>query len=410
MHKVFILKSQEAHYWHSCTIIEKAIEEALSGDLGFRFVEVDPYQPELLLGLLGPAQAEEKRFVYFLSDNLNFQAITQVLQEAKDLIYLIPVFGNMTYKCQRWMDLSSLLMGQKVVFLGASHRSCQQLSLLINGGSIIKCPYPVSEQHFSRSESSQDLAKIHLIYSGRLSIQKNILEILNAFLKAVELNPKLHLHIAGSFDEIGFHLHGRSIDLDAFEADFLKKIESSKEHITYHGLLGQEELSQLNARCDYVLSASTYHDEDFGISVAQSLGQGLTPLLSDWGGHPDFVVCVGGELIPLQMNLFNIPTISTTKLFKILLGLEKLTPEQRLKNREKAREYLSIKVFRENFLTILGTEVKAYQGQSALYREYAEVFFRGAPFSSKGQDKKIHYLDIYKSYLSDILPRDYFLI
>lgn len=399
--KIFIISNDQEHFWQSCNVIEDAVHEAFKDKSDVQWFNVSDLISEQNILSIEKYSKDHNVWIYFLSDNIHYQDIIQQLKKYKDLNYIIPIYGNMTVEIERWIDLHKILSSEKVIFLAASHRSAQQLSLFIEGGLLLKVPYPITKMHFS-SLTNNDNSEIGIVYAGRITLQKNILPVMNKFNQARKIRPELKLHIAGDFHDRGFPLHGLRMSLESYKTDFFKAITDSDGGIVYHGQLTQAELLKLNSTCDYTMSMSVHHDEDFGVSIAQGLAQGLVPILSDWGGHPDFARVVEGKLIPVTVNEENIPGFSMKHFFMALLDLEKISFSKKIKNQEKASAYLSTESFLRFFESLMLKEIPRYEGQSLLYQEYAEICRTHYPFSIKNpKDKIFNYLSIYQSYLSN---------
>lgn len=407
--KIFIFYNDDTHFWYSCNVIVKAVHEALADAPEVTWCRASSGVSEADLCAIEKSSQSNEVYVYLVSDNMNYQGIASQLTHLPDIIFIIPIYGNMTVEYVRWPELNKILKGRKVILLSASHRQCQQLSIFVEGATIKKIPYPISSMHFLDLPQSIDNT-VHLIYSGRITIQKNIFELMKVFNDVHKQNPHLKLHIAGEFHDRGYHLHGVDIDFEGFKTEFFDFIEASHGGIEFHGFLSQEQIRKLNSQCDYVISMSTYHDEDFGVSVAQSLAQGLVPILSDWGGHPDYLDYVSGHLIPVITNKLNIPTVSTKHLFITLLSLKKLERTTRLSNRNKIADYLSTSSYKRNYSHLLNERVDDYLGQNELFLKYAEICSRWYPFAKQQTALRVEYMDIYKSYLSDYESKDLYKI
>ena len=398
---IFVLHNQDLHFWYSCNVIVAAVKEAFEGVAGVTWCSANSGLNATDIAAIRLSASMQETFIYLVSDNLNYQQIAQELQEIENIVFIIPVYGNMTVEFDRWPALSNLLRSKKVILLVASHRSGQQISLFVESATIKKIPYPVSLLHFHDTPALPPESTIQLVYSGRLMIQKNVFELMNTFLLAHKMDPRLRLNICGEFHERSHHLHGIEVDFAMYRQEFHRIIDSGGGAIIYHGFLDQTQLQSLNAQCDYVISMSTYHDEDFGVSVAQALAQGLRPILSDWGGHPDFVRAFSGTLIPVKLNQHKVPNIVPKHLLLALEGLKPLSSHTRERNRKIAQGMFSVKAFRENFLRLLSTPVKTYEGQNSFYLNYAKVCSSRYPFYKYKKFEPVEYLDIYKSYLSD---------
>lgn len=387
--KIIIFKSTTEHFWYSCRIIESHILNAFKqSSLSYEIYEVNESLTSSQINNLKEENAV--LHFYFLSDFLKQQEICLQLKTASIRgTYYIPIYGNMTVEIYRWISLGSLLKDQKVFLLGASHRSCRQIHAFVDA-EVVEVPF-CFETPVSRTNSSSE--KINLVYAGRITPQKNILELLQAFHEAFEFNPKLHLHIAGQFHDRKFHLHGYSLDLKKYNEDVLSLI--NHPGISFHQNLNQDELLKLYSGSDYFISMSTYHDEDFGMSACQAGVIGLGLILSDWGGQAAYKE--NSKFVPVTVNDMSLPEINKMKLTKTLVGLKSSSPSV------SYRDHFSYPAFIQNLYKLISSEPRPFNGLTPLYEQYAKLGLMTFPFANleKSPTKKAFYLDIYQSYLSD---------
>lgn len=388
--KIIIFKSRAQHFWYSCRIIEEHILNAFKqSDVNYEIFEWHESLTSDQLNSLA-ANSSELHF-YFLSDFMKQQDIcSQLINSGIKGKFYIPIYGNMTVEIYRWLSLGKILQGQKVFLLGASHRSCRQISKFVDA-DIVEVPF-CFETALRKKSGKQD--KLELIYAGRLTPQKNVLEMLQTFHEAHQFNPKLHLHVAGQFHDRKFHLHGYSLNIDEYNAEIRSLLNHSA--ITYHQNLNQDELLKLYQRCDYFISMSTYHDEDFGMSACQAAVMNLGLILSDWGGQASFKE--KSIFVPVTVNDLSLPEINKLRLLKTLIGLQA--------NEEQTHysERFSYKTFIRNLETLINKDPAAFKGLTGLYDEYAKIGLKTFPFSNleRNPSKKDFYLRVYQSYLSDV--------
>jgi glycosyltransferase involved in cell wall biosynthesis len=396
--KLIILKSTKNHFWKSCQIIEEQMLLALNkSDLDITFLELEENFSEDQLNWI-KKYAEEDLHFFFLSDILVYQDICKRIKELnlRSTRYYFPIYGNMTVEIYRWLLLEKILKDQDVVFLGASTRSCQQIDKFINHGAVYHLPFC-----FETSSRTNDQSKtIDLVYAGRITPQKNIFELISAFKYAFDFNPSIRLHIAGDFHLRMFHLHGYSIDALKFQQTFNELIVHPG--IIFHGNLDQSALSALFSRSDYFVSMSTYHDEDFGMSACQAACHGMGLILSDWGGHGDFLK--NSKFVPVEVDSFNLPKITSGALIKILAGL---TANSHKTSKDYYQRYFSHQLFHKKLKTLMTKAPVPYQGQSSLFHEYAHKALKGSPFHNPEQESELRnfYLSIYESYLLDFIDQ-----
>ena len=393
--KLFVLKSPKKHFWLSCQVIEDHFLKA--------FEKSDLPVEELLIDQkLNPGQLEAfqklngRIHLFFLSDILNYQDICQQLKDLQltNIIYYIPVYGNMTMEVYRWLGLDELLRDREVYLLGASPRSCQQIKRFTNEASIEYVPYCFEEGLIPKTPHPT----IDLVYAGRITPQKNVLELLLTFREAHAFNPDLRLHIAGEFHDRMYHLHGYKVEIEKFKEAV--KAALSSPGVIYHGQLGQSQLLELYSNCDYFVSMSTYHDEDFGMSACQAASQGLKLILSDWGGHGAFKK--NAHMVSVTVDIYNIPKISRGELKKILATIKK--PEK--DESRQFQERFSYESFILHMKNLMQKKPLKFGGMSDLYKHYAALATKTFPFANTERQQESHdfYLSIYDSYLHDNEP------
>lgn len=396
--KIFILRNKAKHVWHSLNVIEENISRAFnSSQLPIEYFDIqDALTPEQI-EKLKQHQLTSPVFVYFLSDNINWNRVAQQCKEIANLTYLLPIYGNMTIETKRWEQLNEILIGERVILLGASERSSEQIKILTHRGSTVTTlPYPMEIEPPLDLRPKDNI--IRIVYAGRITTGKNILQLMEVFTKAVNFKPHLELHIAGDFHDRGHHFHGYGISLPKLKYTFEKYIAESDSKIFYHGQLSQEELYKLYSQMDVFCSPSAYHDEDFGVSAAQAGLSGLDLILSDWGGHASFP---GEKLVRVNVDDLNIPQVDKELLFKNFLKLTK--KELRQQNLE-LKHYLSFKKFNDEMRGFLQTPPSTYLGASSIYKQFCQATKKCQPFFGKTVEARNLYYSIYDSYLGKI-PR-----
>jgi glycosyltransferase involved in cell wall biosynthesis len=136
-----------------------------------------------------------------------------------------------------------------------------------------------------------------MLYAGRISQQKNLVELLTV----LEMHPHLHLLVCGDIDSVGVpHLAESS----KIHIGHSLMMEIGKRHltkrITFRPFQSQSELCKLMQASDYQISLSAHYGEDFGYSIAQGLSCGLKTVLSHWGGHRNWKNLEGVSYVELD--------------------------------------------------------------------------------------------------------------
>lgn len=130
---------------------------------------------------------------------------------------------------------------------------------------------------------------LQLIYSGRLSAQKNI-EMFLAFAAILqEKTEKLvSVYLLGEWDNHMPKSRGR-FEIESYRNTveiFQQRLHFNEAPRVIDNLGHEEWLSVIKKNC-LLVNFSTFYCEDFGVSVAQAQSLGLPMLLSRWGAHCD---------------------------------------------------------------------------------------------------------------------------
>ncbi len=393
---IFVLAPAVENPWYSCRVIEEGIDQALGQSSSFLICRIrDEIPTELMARISSEAAA------LFITSTPLLTILADQLAELSEIQLMIPIFGDMTIETRLWTKLSEIFKGRPLVLLGASTRQCQQIERLVQSATIKKLPYPLPDYWFEPLiQHSRE--EVRLVYSGRLTPQKNVLELMSCFLKVADIRPEMRLHIAGDFHEMGYHFHGIFHRPGEYKEKFLELVAQSQGKIVFHGFLTQERLRDLYNSSDVFISLSTYHDEDFGVSAAQAISRGMHAVLSDWGGHWDFAEQGLAQLCKVEVGQDGVPRPSQNALLKILASLSanKLY-EERCDYQKKLNSYISQRDYSVRLAALGHSPQKVYQGQSALFGDYAAKSERQYVFATgHGEQGRRIYNEIYDSYLT----------
>lgn len=239
---------------------------------------------------------------------------------------------------------------------------------------------------------------INLIYSGRLSSQKNI-EFFLAFASSIEKLSSVDVHttLMGKWDNRIPKHRGRFV-IESYQNNinkFLSKLKFKNAPVFIEDLDSGEWLNYLEGN-SLLASFSTSIAEDYGVSIAQAQEQGTPLIISDWGGHGDVEGC----------NVYHVPLNMIGESFsadeKILLYAEKLAqkfikdPKSFNKNMANVKEQdvegqmLNLRDFEKIRLVLMekyGFEIGVFgQNLMSLYAssEKGKVFFNVVKNSMTG--------------------------
>lgn len=130
---------------------------------------------------------------------------------------------------------------------------------------------------------------LQLVYSGRLSAQKNI-EMFLAFAAILQEQTEnlVSVYLLGEWDNHMPKSRGR-FEIESYQKTveiFQKKLYFKEAPLVINNLDHEQWLSLIQNNC-LLVNFSTFYCEDFGVSVAQAQSLGLPMLLSRWGAHCD---------------------------------------------------------------------------------------------------------------------------
>ncbi len=317
--KLLIVRAAEISTWGSCKVISPNLQ-ATYQRLADRFtlswfdISTKYMQEEIessrspLLDLIQKIKMEKPDRLVFVDHLPNPAEILNRLSLFMDLSQLPPIvfhlYGDFTYFSREWSELSPKLANHPVKFLTASHSQERFFnSFCESTNTTEKFFFPVdASSHFFDGKMRTQLRKEHrigdqetiILYSGRISLQKNVDLLIKEFFKLQKnTTQSLHLWIVGAFDDMGAPFMGVNTDegylFSKINDMLMRQPKELTSKIKFWGLKNKEELRAFHSAADTYMSLSLYHDEDYGMSPAEALATGLPALLTDWGGYSSFV-------------------------------------------------------------------------------------------------------------------------
>lgn len=332
--------------------------------------------------------------VYFLKE-----VGREKLLEFEEVVFHI--YGDFTLEFHRWNLLDSILMDANVKFICASKKQSQLVANLLNENiKTFICPFPVADKEFYFDQSKNDYIreKYNLkktdtvfLYVGRLSTQKRNLETIETFLSmraSGKLDASHKFLIAGGFDLLGQHYLREGLLLGEYFRRVMHLMERYPKEVTDSvQLLGSIENSDLIPfynTADYFLSMSTYHDEDYGMAIAEALCCGLPCILTDWAGYSSFNLGLdqATRYVPVKLGRKS-PEFDCEKLITFLSDAKKskVADSERKDIAQKYHENYTVSACAEILKTIHSADKVVYKGFSdMLHRLGYIMFFKRAPF------------------------------
>ncbi len=236
-----------------------------------------------------------------IEDHFRFMKLWLARQPQSNLVF--HVNGNFHLYLEAFKKLIDLAEDRELRFVltNEADKAFFNWKLDLNTKISTVVPLPIDEQIFrpkpidrkqlvQRFKLPSDMRFIS--YFGRISHQKNVDVLLEAFSKAVKIEPNLALLIVGSFDDIsGAEFNGR-IKKGTYEKWLRTKLrrlpKNVREHIFFLGELNSTECSELMNLSELVLNLSLFISEGFGLSVVESVFCGTPVLCTKWKSFIEF--------------------------------------------------------------------------------------------------------------------------
>lgn len=429
--KLAFLYSFEQSTWKSCQTITKNLKATYSligqnqskdfdlNDKTTSFemlqsaLEIVAYDPESIVIL------DHKPHPHKIISFIHKAYIEKKIKKLPQII--IHVFGDFTLYSAEWIKIEKTLKNFSVKLVCASDSQKELVSKFLKNkkSGIYKCPFPVDPKEFYFDQAARDMSRkalklnndqIMYVYTGRLSLQKKIIDLIidfSAYLKISKSNS--YLFLAGEFDDLGNPFKGVYSKEGAFYQNYNKLIcsldEDVRGRIKYLGNFSTEELKNLYSAADVFISLSVHNDEDYGMSPAEALCSGLPIILTDWAGYKSFKFenneC---QLIATTIGELHL-TYNKSQLLKALLSTQKNIYNLRA-NRLKLQKincgFLSIANNKNTISKILEEKIPLFAGFNNLLSDLAKAFKKHPPFVTAKTEYTYSelYKKIYDSYVS----------
>ncbi|MBD66752.1 MAG: hypothetical protein CME62_16210 [Halobacteriovoraceae bacterium] len=324
--KIALIYSFDDSDWFSCNIILKNLiksYQTIYDQDSLLHINYD-YQGEVESRDLVSLRDKEVTKIIFVDHKPSPLRLIKQLSELNDgelpnKEYIFHVYGDFPLYIRDWRSIANRTKDRSVKFICASKKQQKFVQQFYQQKDLVfYSPFPVDKKEFfwdsnlrQKTRSQFNLTdEIVFIYTGRLSQQKRITDLIDNFYVALEKKniPKnSKLFIVGEFDNLGVPYLGLGHINNEYFRSVDKTIQSHvqfKKNIILMPSQPHEKLNALYNMADIYVSLSTYHDEDFGMSVAESLCTGIKALLTNWAGFSSFQLANIGavSLVPVDLD------------------------------------------------------------------------------------------------------------
>jgi glycosyltransferase involved in cell wall biosynthesis len=251
-------------------------------------------------------------------------------------------------------------------------------------------------------------SKIYL-YTGRLSAQKKISELIEGFDRAITnstIDKNSYLILAGAFDSIGFSFGA----IHEFEGEYYRKWKKTldsfhpnvQDKIRFVGVVKNSELVEYYNSSDYFVSLSTYHDEDYGMSVAEAGCCGTPLILSDWAGFKSFKFNKTTKVVKTALGLKE-PQLILESIDDAFSGLVDIQAEQRKIDSKSFNDYCSVSAVAILLNKELSASLEQFKGFNHFFSTLARLEGLRIKIFFDEHEKELNsnYRELYEVYASD---------
>lgn len=421
--KIGIVVADQISSWTSCQSITRNLSKSYEGFLGADNIEFFNIKTDSsnAWSLAEKIYERDPKHLVFLDHKPHpadlLESIAAVYGSRPLPQFTFHLFGDFTLYPKEWVRLDPVLRKAPTKFICSSDRQANLVATLLdhNMEHPEVCHFPVDGSVFNfdndlRKEVRAELAvsddEFVIVYTGRLSLQKNIFRLLRDLNSLwVETQLPIRIFFAGPYDDLGAPLFG----LNFSEGSYFNQISNLldgfssglKERFQYLGNLNAQELRRLYNAADIFTSLSLHHDEDYGMSPAEALCCGLPAVLSDWGGYASFKrdekSCF---LVPVRLGP-RTPRLALEHFSKGVLAqlVRNETCQEKQVRSAFYRDELSIEAASRRLQEIHRRPAKRYKGFNDLMVTYARHFKYINLYNREPVQTKL-YKEIYVNYTS----------
>jgi glycosyltransferase involved in cell wall biosynthesis len=427
MKKIAIIKKSLAPEWQSCkTISDNLLKayELLRGEFELTFHTMPKdYSVVGFTKLMNQVKTEKPDQIIWPEYSPPPLSFARCLERAYKDEKVKPqvrfhIYGDFVLNIADWVSCSEVFKKMPVQFIAASDKQKQLLEKFVIGSDnlVSLCPFPVDSATFYfdsnlRKKKRDELGilddEILVLYSGRLSFQKNIYHMLLTLKEFLKVSPtKLRFFLAGPIDDLGVpYLGGGGDPLCVFFGHYLKVQKGlgsffSDGTFKNIGNQSQESLHGLYCASDVLLNLSTHNDEDYGMAPAEALASGCPAILSNWGGFYSFKKMMGKFVklvgVKKEQGRF-LPTYSSG--IKEFLNFSVATEEERKEISELANSKFGI-VSASKTLDAILKESSYFEGYTDDAYKLSTAFQNtlSGPFKAHSGSFNESYFKIYTDY------------
>jgi len=357
-------------------------------------------RPQLLAQLEADSEAPSRIILLDVNPStmVFLRFVHDLIPSRNKLSLVIFAYGNFLCSSELMYQVQPLLLGYEVHWIATSNAQAGVLRSCLKGEATVSiCAIPIGDS-FSfdadlrtqvRARLKAEPDEILLLYAGRIASEKNVDLLIQLFKKMLEVRPssRIRILIAGEFDdEDGGLVRGRLPLGFQFKTIFDQYLRQSDPKISLLGKVDRDQLRSYYMAADVAVSMSLFHEEEFGLSVAESRMSGLPLMLTPWGGHLDHP-----EIEPLAFSdEGGEPFFYLSDILDRMSKLSLRSTTTRMKKSMEARAYLGQEAIAARLTKLFLINPAIFEGFSSNYQLWSQL---------QVEMKKTESLAVFKNYL-----------
>lgn len=136
--------------------------------------------------------------------------------------------------------------------------------------------------------SEEDLV---VLYSGRMTLEKNLHTLLRSFAVVHRFLPRAKLLLAGPIENVPFGEFGiGAVDLKHTLTRMVDELRVPRDRVRHLSTLPGPELRSLYNIASVTVNLTLHHDENFGLSQVEAMACGCPVIGTNWGGLKDTIL------------------------------------------------------------------------------------------------------------------------